>query len=298
MDYRSSEIKAGIFVLICLLILIGFMVVIVGLTTLEDKDVYRTRFVFVGGIVRGATVRYAGVEVGRVTDLTFPGDGDPRVEVYMEVTKGTPIKTDSKAFLSTIGLMGAYYIEIKTGSVDAPMLPSGDLIPSEDVTSLSQMSGTLNEVTDEGTELLRQINALLNQETRRHISEMIASLHQITATSANNMEQLFVNLNALTEQLESTTSVLNGVLAANDSVISSSLVMLNDILEQSKVTIDKLNITLSDMDHALVQNTDEYQEFLKNLSTVSLNLNSFTQSIKEQPWTLVRKSYPAERKLP
>jgi phospholipid/cholesterol/gamma-HCH transport system substrate-binding protein len=298
MEYRSSEIKAGIFIVFSVMVFIAFLVVIAGMDAWSDKDIYRARFKYVGGIEKGSVVRYAGLEVGRVIDLQVPPDQDTRVEIKLELTRGVPIRTDSKAFLTTIGLMGAYYIEISAGSDDAPPLPPGSLLKSDDVAGFAQMSGSMDAATEEATELLRRINDLLNAENRKNISSMIASLNEMTTTSSGDLQDIAVNLSNLTEQLSATVDSFHRTLVSNDSSISKSFANFQEMLEQSKEMVVKLNGTIDNLNNNLSGNSAAYNEIMRNVTSLTENLDEFSQTIKEQPWSLVRKSYPPERKLP
>lgn len=297
MEYRSSEIKAGIFILVSIIIFFGFLFIIVGMHAWTDKDIYRTRFSFVGGIEKGSVVRYAGLEVGQVKELAPPDENDSRVEVVLEVKKGTPIRQDSYAYLTTIGIMGSFYVEITTGSPNAPVLPPGSLIPSKDVTAFAQMSENMNEATEELNELLRRMNDLLNDDNRKNISSMISSLNQMTASNTENISKALDGLNNLTANLDKTIQSVNQLLAQNKETIDRSMDNLDEILDQSKVMITRLNSAMEELGTVVDQNSSSYEEIIDNLSSLTRNLEAFTEQIKERPWNLIRKSYPPERKL-
>ncbi|MBN2412043.1 MCE family protein [candidate division KSB1 bacterium] len=298
MEYKSSELKAGIFIIISVLIFIAFLVVIIGANRWEEKDTYRTRFDFVGGVEKGSLIRYSGMEVGRVVDLYLPEDNSAGVEILMEITKGTPIHSDSRAFITTIGLLGAFYIEITSGSLDAPLLKPGDLISSRNVTAFAQMSDSATEITDELSELLNRFNDLLNEENRENINVMISSLSEISATSTKNMDTVVNNLNEITKNLNKTVQGINNLLAVNDSSITNSVQGLESLVTESNKIVSNLNNMIENMDYHMTQNGDSYSEMMGHLNSLIRNLEIFSQSIKEQPWNLVRKSPLPERELP
>ncbi|NIA31867.1 MAG: MCE family protein [Actinobacteria bacterium] len=298
MEYKSSEIKAGIFILLSVALFIGFLAVIVGMNSWTEKETFRARFTYVGGIEKGSIVRYAGLEVGRVVGLKLPGGDDPRVELQLEVKKDTPIRQDSKAFITTIGIMGAYYLEVTAGSPDAPRIPSGGLIPSNDVPGFAQMSGPAASATEQLSELLARLNDVLNDDNRKNISDMIAAFNHMAEVTADSMGLVFTHLDKLSKELEQMTVTISTMLVQKDSSITGSLTALENTLKQSEELMSKLNSAFDEMDYTVVQNRDAYNEIVKNMSAISRNLQDFTQSIKEQPWSLVRKSAPPERKLP
>ena len=298
MEYKSSELKAGIFIIISVIIFIAFLVVIIGANKWEEKDHYRTRFSFVGGVEKGSLVRYAGIEVGRVVDLYLPEGGLPGVEILVEVQKGTPIHSDSRAFMTTIGLLGAFYVEITSGTLDTPLLKPGDLIPSRDVTAFAQMSGSATEITNELSELLNHFNEILNDENRKKINTLISSLAEISERSTSNLDVVAKNLNEITINLNQTVRAINDLLAVNDTSITNSIKGLESLLSESNEMVGNLHHIVESMDYHLTQNGDSYAEMINHLNSLMRNLEIFSQSIKEQPWNLVRKTPLPERELP
>lgn len=297
MEYRSSEIKAGIFIFISLLLLVGFLVVIVGLDAWAEKDLYRARFKYVGGIEKGSVVRYSGIEIGRVVDIGLSGDGDPRAELTLEVKKGTPIKKDSYAFLTTIGIMGAFYVEITAGSPHAERIAPGELVPSRDITAFAQMSEATSEASLQAAQLLKSLNELLNDENRQTLANTLAAINQTAMITNENLEITFQKLEHLVEQVDQMTVSLNSILAANDTVISRSLVTLEGTLAEGRLLMQNVNDALKGMENTVAENQQAILDILANMAEVSKNLEQFTETIKERPWRLIRKDAPPERNL-
>lgn len=298
MDYQASEVKAGLFITVSALVLIAFLVVLMGLTQWGESVQYRARFGYVGGIEKGSLVRYAGMEVGKVISFSLPEPGDTRVQIIFEVKKGTPLRSDSEAFLSTIGLMGAYYIEITSGTLDAPLLAPGAIVAGKDIAGIAQMTGPMSDATTQATELLKRLNSLLNDENRRHLSETLAVLHRMADENAETTHVMLTNVNHLTANLNDTVQRINLMISRSDSTMNCSMVELNKLLGDSRALAQQVNTTLQTLDGAMVDNRANLTQLLTNSERLTRNLQEFSQSIKEQPWNLVRKNYPPERQLP
>lgn len=298
MEYKSSEVKAGIFIIASLIIFLAFLAVIIGMSSLEEKAEYQARFGYVGGIEKGSAVRFAGLPVGSVADVRLPANHFPGVEVVMEIEKNTPIRAGSRAFMTTIGIMGSFYIEISAGSPDDPLLPPGSFIQTEDVTAYAQLSGVASDAAEELTELLRRLNDLLNEGNRTELSQMIHSINQIAAVSERNLQQSLASVNSLVQETEGLIAALRAMVENNDQAITNSVAVLESTLVQSKASIDRLDLILKNVDESLIQNQGQYNQIIDNLNSLSENLDEFSRTVKEHPWTLVRKSYPPERELP
>ena len=71
-----------------------------------------------GGLIEGATVRLAGVQIGRVTAVTLPEQPGSKVRVTLTIARrfSERIRRDSEARIATQGLLGDKIVEITFGS--------------------------------------------------------------------------------------------------------------------------------------------------------------------------------------
>ena len=123
MEPKVNYILVGAFVLIL------SAVVVVGVLWLGKTD-YRGVYdryeahmrESVAGLSVDSTVKYRGVDVGRVKDIALSPDNPEEVKLTLDIVRGTPIKTDTIAVLETQGLTGLATINLTGGSRDAPPL--------------------------------------------------------------------------------------------------------------------------------------------------------------------------------
>ena len=76
----------------------------------------------VAGLSVDSTVKYRGVDVGRVKDIALNQNNPEEVRLTLDIARGTPIKTDTIAVLETQGLTGLATINLTGGSREAPPL--------------------------------------------------------------------------------------------------------------------------------------------------------------------------------
>ncbi|MBH0196177.1 MAG: ATP-dependent zinc metalloprotease FtsH [Nitrospira sp.] len=76
----------------------------------------------VAGLSVDSTVKYRGVDVGRVKSITLNPDNPEEVKLTLDIASGTPVKTDTIAVLQTQGLTGLATINLMGGSREAPRL--------------------------------------------------------------------------------------------------------------------------------------------------------------------------------
>lgn len=175
-----SELRVGLLVLLALAILILVIFTVSGdisLPGLRGKTVVRTEMNSVDGLRRGAEVRLSGVKVGSVKDVRFNTqipknlNAQNNIEIIMEIDgklDGRPaverIRTDSKAFLKTAGVLGDNIIDITPGTLQREQIKDGDLIPSVeqktvgDIINAAQTAvGNLNFISDDIRAITRKL---------------------------------------------------------------------------------------------------------------------------------------------
>lgn len=298
MNYKSSELRAGLFILVSLLVFVGFMVIIVGNQLWADRIVYRCQFRFAGGIEKGSAVRFAGLRVGQVKEIRLPTAQNPKIELLLELKQEVPVRANSIASLTTIGMMGAYYVEISPGSADESLLPPGSLIRSKEVKGFSQLLHPVGEATDELQTLLQNFNQLFNAENRGHLSAMLQSMNRVTSQNADKINDLIDNTTKLSLQVGETVDLMNSVLYENNTLVQHNFQQLDSLLQETRTAMHRANAVMDVSRGTIVENRESMHQAMQNLVKTSQNLTEFSQNIKEHPWRLIRKEYPAERELP
>ena len=107
----------------------------------ERKYTLVAQFTEVGGLIEGATVRLAGVQIGRVTDVSLASEVGGKVRVTLTIARRfmDRIRRDSEARIVTQGLLGDKLIEISMGSPDKPPLQPGDTIATGEPFEMSRL---------------------------------------------------------------------------------------------------------------------------------------------------------------
>lgn len=152
----TLQIRIGAFILAGLLVFLAIIYLLGAQARyFERKYVLIAEFDQVGGLLEGATVRLAGVQIGRVTDVTLPPEPGGRVRVTLTIARqfSNRIRKDSEARIVTQGLLGDRLVEITIGSPDSPPLGPGDGIATREPFDPAR-------VFAEGTEALASVNRL------------------------------------------------------------------------------------------------------------------------------------------
>ena len=145
------ELKVGIFVFVGLVILVTFVLLIGDFKTWTSGYPIKFIFNFINGVRVGAPVRFAGVDIGEVKEISFifiPQEAKTKVQLVGWVKKNIKIPFDSLVSVNTLGLLGEKYIEIMPGKDYSrfitinQVLVGVDPIPMQEVTQLAKSIAT------------------------------------------------------------------------------------------------------------------------------------------------------------
>lgn len=146
---RANNLRLGIFVLS------GAVILISGLYLLGLKrDLFsRTmdvaaRFREVNGLREGNNVRYAGIDVGTVSDITIVSDTEVVVDLMIRRDAAAHIRTSAVASIASDGLMGNKLVSIEPGEAPGDPLVDGSVLRSSAGLDAEAMLRTLGRSND------------------------------------------------------------------------------------------------------------------------------------------------------
>ena len=162
---RAMKIRVGIFVLVTLGIFLAIIYMLGARARLfEARYTIYAEFSEVAGLQEGATVRLAGVQIGRVARVELPAQPGGKVRVGMKIAKqfADRIRKDSEARIQTQGLLGDRIIEITVGTTQTAAVQPEETVRSRDPVDISNVIG-------EGAGVVRSVAAL--SESLRLVAE-------------------------------------------------------------------------------------------------------------------------------
>jgi phospholipid/cholesterol/gamma-HCH transport system substrate-binding protein len=229
----ALQLRVGAFVLASLLVFAGLVYMLGRSAGLFERQ-YRlvAGFSQIGGLIQGATVRLAGVAVGRVGAIQLPETGSAKVRVELLVARRVQdrIRVDSVARIETLGLLGDKIIDITLGSPAAAVLPDGSEVRTEEPFDTAHL-------TQQGAELLRNLVDLS--------TELRTTLSRITASSAGaDVAETARALRSLVTEIERGQGVLHRLVY--DPKLGTALADAGETLRQVGETVRRIDRVLAD----------------------------------------------------
>ncbi len=248
METRASYILVGSFVLTLLLGLFVFTVWVAKIQLEESRQPYHIFFTgSVTGLQTGSPVRYQGIPIGTVTDMRLDPENVTQVRVTIEVSRDTPITTDSIASLEVQGVTGGAYVQITGGTSESkllrdtqhsgiPVIPSRPSTLATVVDAAPQILGRVLELTD------RLSTGLLNPANLQAMTETLANARQASGDVA-----------AATQGLDGTVRELTGLLAELNRTAQTVGPHLDQTVVQAGKSMASLSADLHELTGSLKQ---------------------------------------------
>ncbi len=175
----SLQIRIGSFILAGLGVFLAIIYVVGAQARyFERKYELIAEFTEVGGLIEGATVRLAGVQIGRVTGVSLPPQPGGKVRVTLTIAQrfADRIRRNSEARIVTQGLLGDKLVELTIGSVDSPPLRPGEHLTAHEPLETGRVLAEAGEALASVKRLATALNVAVERVDRNGTLDQINKL--------------------------------------------------------------------------------------------------------------------------
>jgi phospholipid/cholesterol/gamma-HCH transport system substrate-binding protein len=246
MSSISTEAKVGLFVLVALIIL-GYMSFRVGEQGFGIKKGYPVKVVFdnATGLKKDASVQIAGVEVGRVEDISLK---DGKAQVTLRILPDVKLEKDVKAKIKAYGLLGDKYVDLMPGTPgEGHIAAGGDIIRAEQQADLDKLLSELGTIAGDVMEVTASLkNAVGGAQGEENLKAIIENTRAITEDLSRIVRQNDAKLNLMVDNLSEASTEMRRAFATLNSIvekIDSGEGTIGQLVE-NKEAFDNLNQTL------------------------------------------------------
>lgn len=233
METKANYVLIGVFALLGFLGVLGFFLAFGKVQFDQQYAYYNVRFDSVSGLSPAADVTFAGLPVGRVTDIRLAPEQDGSVLVSLEVQRDTPVRADTVATVDSSGITGVAFVALSAGSPAAPLIND-----REDVPELQAGRSTIQSLTEgaprilnETLQVLEQVNDLLGETNRSKVENILTNLEK----SSGEISRALDSFAGFTDTIEAATQTFAEF--ANN---------LEPILLQAEATLESLQFAVDE----------------------------------------------------
>lgn len=314
-EVRWSQLKVGVIVLISTVILVTLLFLMTsssGLGILSHKLTVYTYFENSAGLKTGAAVNLEGVTIGTVKTVTIDNAPERKltpVKVVMKLDDkySANLKKDSKASLSTVGVLGDTVVDINSQFAVGPKLQDGDELKTLETPSLTDVVKASQGTIESLNVILAKMNVIVDnlQTGKGSIGQLINNpdLYNKANKTVDELLTLEKNLNAgrgsigklmtddsLYNRLDATAAKLESIANAVDSGKGTAGMLLKDdsLYKNLNSTLVHANSLMADADAGkgglgLMLKDPKFRQDLSNTLT---QVNSLVSNINEGHGTL------------
>lgn len=265
---------------VALFIASGFILFLVAIFVIGGKEnlftptfTIRGEFESVSGLKNGSTVRFNGINVGKVDLIEIQSTNKVLVEMIIEKSVQQYIKKDSKVTIGSDGLVGNKVIDITPGTPGNPPVQDNEMLAtikpvevSDIMNSLKESSDNASDITKDLSEITAKVNngqgtlgQLVNNDTLyrsidttfRSFANYSGQLNVVFGKITNTVDNVSGDLNNLTAQVNKITKDISEIVRkmnSNESIVGT---LLTDtaFANNLKQMISNANLTTQNLEN-------------------------------------------------
>jgi phospholipid/cholesterol/gamma-HCH transport system substrate-binding protein len=235
----SKETKVGI------LALISFVILYLGFNFLKGRDFFSAENTYtviydnVEGLTAANQVSVSGMKVGQVKKVELIAGN--KVQVTLSVRKDLPLPADTKAMLSSDGLLGGKLIRLEMGK-------STKMLQNEGVMLAGRETGISDLIKEKALPLLR------------------------------NLDSLTFSLRIVTRSFEATGSSVNGLVKNTDRTVVTLGASLNSTIAENKVNLAGITANMKSLSGNLIETERSLKPLIGKFSSIADSLSALKVS--------------------
>ena len=207
-EVKWSQLKVGVIVLVSVTLLCTLLFLMTsasGMGVFSKKLTVKTYFENSGGLKVGAPVSLEGVTIGEVKKVVISTDPKRKLTPVFVLMKLDPkfigsLHKDSKASLSTVGVLGDTVVDINSQSANGPELQDGDELKTLETPNLMDVVKASQGTIESVNVILAKMNRIVDsiQSGQGSVGKLIndPELYNNATKTIDELHTLTANINA------------------------------------------------------------------------------------------------------
>jgi phospholipid/cholesterol/gamma-HCH transport system substrate-binding protein len=255
----------------------------------------------VSGLNVDASVKYRGVDIGKVEQLDIDSKNPEHVRLLLQVRQGAPITEDTVATLEYQGLTGIANVNLSGGRAESRPLAR---TPGEEYPVIkgrpsifASLDTTLSDLLTNLTQTSAGINALLGEENRANVSRSIENVAIFTdrfAQQSGKLEEIIAHLDATLQNTRAASADLPQVMQQ----FSQSAQAITRMADQIRTMGEDLAAASAGIEHTVDASSEDLVDFTRTalpeitamvyeLRLAAENLRRMSDAVAQNPSLLI-----------
>jgi phospholipid/cholesterol/gamma-HCH transport system substrate-binding protein len=286
---NTLETRLGLF------FALAMVVAIVILEMIGASDFFRSGYRVQAGfnnvqeLKEGDQVKLAGVEVGYVEDIALEGG---QARVTMKIQQRYQIKTDSRAVIRFVGLMGQNYVAIEGGSAESEKALPGATLTTYEQPDLSALMAKLEGVAG-------SVEGLTKSISPESFSSLFGPITDFMKQNSGQLSAIIGNMRTVSDNIAQGKGTVGKLitdeafynsaygtvtnLQAASADLQGMITKADGLLSEARLTIDQVNAGKGTLGKLTTDDTlySEAVTAMTNLREILQKINTGKGSIGE-----------------
>ncbi|HXQ64330.1 MAG TPA: MlaD family protein [Steroidobacteraceae bacterium] len=299
MDRDANYVAVGAFVIVVLAMATVF---VLWYTKTQERREYQRYEVYfsgsVSGLNEGSTVRYLGVNVGRVARIRLDPRAADRVVALIDVDKATPVTHDTLARLAMQGVTGLLFIDLSQSAQNAVVSPE---VPSQQYPVIRSVPSDfdlfvsgLPELVADATRVTRRLNEVLGDDTQSGLRAAVANVRAATEPlpqAIRDAARLVVELRAAVAEANAVATSANRLVQQAGPELQTATARLREASEHLASLSGRIDALIArhepDLDRFASEGLNELPAILRESRDAAAEVRELARSLREDPSRLL-----------
>ncbi len=253
----------------------------------------------VTGLSEGGSVRYLGVEVGKIRSIRLDPRSAERVQVVVSVDQAAPVSAATTAELSTLSLAtGLLYIDLQQNTRGREVLPS---VPREKYPVINTVRSNFDSFLDalpdlagSAAVLLERAQQIFSPENSAALADMVHNVHDATKQLPATMQHadtLLADLGLATNDARKLVAALQNATGELGPQVATLIDRLNATAEKLEKTSVEINGFIADNRGAVTgfaqEGLPQVQRAIEEARAAAESVRELSRSLKDNPSQLI-----------
>lgn len=295
METKTNYTLVGLFVLLLTIASFGIGGWLISDTSYRQYNAYYAYMSeSVAGLNKDAPVKYNGVDVGYVSNISINPNNTREVQLLLKIQSSIPISESVSARMISQGLTGLRFVELQVEETNAPIIMKGDdkypVIKTQS-SLMVRLDQTLSHILRDFDNISDSLQRLLDEDAAISLRNSLTHIETITAELAKNIDAMTKGINSAQTMLANTANV-SREFPELAKVIKETLSEVNQVAKQINQTSASFAFAANQSGSAAQQVNEQVipdiNQLVGTLNFLSEQFTELVQAVENQPSMIVR----------
>src|SRR6056297_284740 len=318
-----TQFSVGLFVIIGMAVVVVFILWLGMVQYFQEGRKYVAFFdESIQGLKKDSSVKYRGVDIGRVDNIRVAPDGR-LVQIVLNLREPLKDRENLVAQIKSVGITGIKFVELERIPKDETLcLPDLKFEPKHPViatkpSEMKQLMTDLYDIMDEIKKVnfsqiaaevsttLANVNQTLSDAQVKKVSlriqKTLAAAEELIAPEKwapirENLRQASLNMNQLIDKTNHSVDRASRGIAPYNKDIEQSIEKFQDALNDAAEMIESGSTLIDNTNRQITRFQQHLNLSLQHLESMSINLNRLIEELTNQPSNLIFSQPPPPAK--